>query len=164
MVDVVYKAGMELRVLAMTVEPMLRAAEGTDFQVALRLDVKSTVGQPFNGLAHIFDLFGNQQNDPTVDGRPVVVTYVWSMWTPEQWKQIGEGLKAWGCDPYLSENMDWGYNATRENWFYRYADQFITPARSYGNSTWMLGGDYKEAKNFKGMIDDLLFFGYFEAL
>lgn len=63
---------------------MLKAAEGTDFQIGACLDVKTTVEQQVKELVRMLDLFGNTRITRGGTGRPVVCTYTYLNWTPEE--------------------------------------------------------------------------------
>lgn len=88
---------------------MLKAAEGTDFCVMPCLDVKTDVPQQIAALKYVMQNFSGHPNYPKVNGKPVVMTYTWAAWTPEEWRAIREGLSKEGCDIYLVANLGSGY-------------------------------------------------------
>lgn len=88
---------------------MLKAAEGTDFQIGACLDVKTTVDQQVKELARMLDLFGKHPNYPQWNGRPVVNFYTYLSWTPEELAAIRAGMKAAGHDIFLIGNIGVGY-------------------------------------------------------
>ncbi len=88
---------------------MLKAAEGTDFQIGVCLDVKTSVAQQVKELKRMLDLFGNHPNYPHWNGRPVVNFYTFLAWTPEELAAIRAGLKEAGYDIFLVGNLGIGY-------------------------------------------------------
>ncbi|MBS1368729.1 MAG: laminin G [Lentisphaeria bacterium] len=88
---------------------MLRAAEGSDFQIGVCLDVKTSVEQQIKELKRMLDLFGNHPNYPHWNGRPVVNFYTFLAWKPEELAAIRAGLKEAGHDIFVIGNIDTGY-------------------------------------------------------
>lgn len=102
----------------------LRAAEGTDFQVGLCLDVKTSVTNQISELVKMLKLNGTHPNYPKWQGRYVVATYTWCAWSSEEWAQIRSGVEAAGFPLYLIANFDNGFNAFRAERIAQYAGQF----------------------------------------
>ncbi len=84
---------------------MLKAAEGTDFQVGACLDVKTSVSHQVKELKRILDLYAKHPNFPRWKGRPVICTYTFTSWTPEELAEIKKQLKAAGYDIFLIGNL-----------------------------------------------------------
>jgi len=102
---------------------MLKAAEGTDFQIAPCLDVKTTVAQQVRDLKEMLDLYAAHPNYPHWRGRPVVDTYTYTSWTPEELAAIRSQLKAAGYDIFLIGNMGIDYNKVNLDKFRQYLPQ-----------------------------------------
>ena len=51
--------------------PMLKAAEGTDFQIGMCLDVKTNVDYQVREIRRMLDLYGKHPNYPHWNGRPI---------------------------------------------------------------------------------------------
>lgn len=88
---------------------MLKAAEGSDFQIGVCLDVKTSVSQQVKELKRMLDLFGNHPNYPHWNGKPVVNFYSFLSWTPEELAAIRAGVKEAGYDIFLVGNLGVGY-------------------------------------------------------
>ncbi len=124
MVDVVFGKTNGQTNYSEIVHQMLRAAEGSDFQIALCLDVKSTVERQVRELDRMLTLFGKHPNYPQHGGKPVVATYTWGAWTPEEWASIRAGLRAAGHDIYLIANLNRNYTKQDREWLDSYAPHF----------------------------------------
>ncbi|MDD3155022.1 MAG: endo-1,3-alpha-glucanase family glycosylhydrolase [Victivallaceae bacterium] len=107
--DVVAKKNQPA-VFGNTIYGMLRAAEGTDFQIGICLDVKINVDYQVNELARLLKQYGNHPNYPQYQGKPIVCTYTFLDWTVDEWKQIREKLKAKGVEIHLMANFATGYS------------------------------------------------------
>ena len=102
----------------------LKAAEGTDFMCAVCLDVKTDVANQIGELEKMIDLNSRHPNYARFRGKPVVATYTFLQWTPEEWREIREGLRRGGRDMWLIANLGRGYKAYDERLIERYADVF----------------------------------------
>lgn len=94
-----------LTVFSDTLHTMLKAAEGTDFQIGICLDVKTNVDHQVKELARMLNLFGKHPNYPQWNGRPVVNFYTYLGWTPEELAAIRAGVKAAGHDIFIIGNI-----------------------------------------------------------
>ncbi len=103
-----------------TLRDMLKAAEGSDFEIGACLDVKTTVDQQVRELKRMLDLFAAHPNYPNWKGRPVVNFYTYLGWTPEELAAIRSGVKAAGHDIYIIGNIGFGG-------YKRYDAEFIRP-------------------------------------
>ena len=104
LVDVVMSEKGNPAAYSSTLHDMLKAAEGSDFKVAMCLDVKTSIDYQIREVSRMLTLFGQHPNYSRVHGRPVVATYTWKQWTPEEWQSIREGLHKAGHDIYLIAN------------------------------------------------------------
>jgi|GEM_PF-2451388 len=102
---------------------MLKAAEGSDFQIGVCLDVKTNVDQQVKELKRMLDLFGKHPNYPHWNGRPVVSTYTFLSWTPEELAAIRTGLKKAGYDIFLIGNLGVGYETPNAEKLRPYLEQ-----------------------------------------
>lgn len=123
-VDVVFQRNGGRTAYGDTVAEMLKAAEGSDFEVGLCLDVRTSVEQQVREVARMLDQVAGHPNYPKYNGRPVVATYTWSQWTPEEWGKIREELKGVGHDIYLIANAGRGYTKLTREWLQSYAAHF----------------------------------------
>lgn len=92
-----------------TLPTMLKAAEGSDFQVGVCLDVKTTVDHQVAELVRMLKLFGNHPNYPRWNGRPVVNFYTYLAWKPDEIAAIRAGVRAGGFDIFIIGNFGSGY-------------------------------------------------------
>ncbi len=99
---------------------MLKAAEGTDFQIGVCLDVKTHVAQQVKELKAMLDLFGNHPNYPRWKGRPVVNFYTYMNWTPEELTEIRQQMKAAGYDIFVVGNIGISYGKIDVEKFRKY--------------------------------------------
>ena len=74
-------------------ESLLKAAEGTDFQIGACLDRKTSVGEQVKALKSLLDKVAKHPNYPQWNGKPVVNFYTYTKWKPEEIAAIREGLK-----------------------------------------------------------------------
>lgn len=107
--DLVANAGGGPTAFADALHTMLKAAEGTDFQIGICLDVKTNVDHQVKELVRMLKLFGKHPNYPQWNGRPVVNTYSYFNWTPEEIAAIRAGVKEGGFDIFLIGNIGVGY-------------------------------------------------------
>jgi hypothetical protein len=84
---------------------MLKAAEGTDFQIGACLDAKTNVAQQVRELKKILDSYAKHPNYPHWNGKPVVATYTYTKWTPDELAAIRAGIKSEGYDIFLIGNI-----------------------------------------------------------
>ena len=112
---------------------MLKAAEGTTFLIAPCLDVKITVAQQVKDLKAMLDQCSIHPNYPKAGGKPVIMTYTFLSWTPEEWGEIRDGLKAQGYDIYLIANLSTGFKKKTMAMFEPYGKVFDM-AYSFGES------------------------------
>ncbi|MDR1282618.1 MAG: laminin G [Opitutaceae bacterium] len=123
-VDVVFSKSGRETAYSTALHRMLKAAEGGDFEIALCLDVKTTVEHQVRELARMLSLFGEHPNYPRHGGKPVVATYTWGAWTPDEWAAIRAGLLAAGHDIYLIANVGHSYTKQDRKWLDSYAPHF----------------------------------------
>ena len=86
--------------------PFLKAAEGTDFQVAICLDKKVSVEATVRHLVRMLGTYGDHPNYPKADGRYVVNAYTFLGHSPEEWREILDGCRAEGFPIYLVANTE----------------------------------------------------------
>lgn len=118
LVDVVFDRKGGFTHYSDSVHEMLKAAAGSDFLVAPCLDIKTTVDQQVSELDRMLTLFGNHPNYPRYNGRPIVATYTWSQWTPDEWSAIRSQLKERGHDVYLIANVGRSYQKQTCEWLH----------------------------------------------
>ena len=106
------------------IRPFLKAAEGTDFQCAVCLDCKTDVSNQVAELKKTLSLNATHPNYPRVDGKPVVATYTWHDWTPDEWRRIREGMDAAGMPVWLLANLGLGQKTSSEKLLDEYAKVF----------------------------------------
>ena len=94
---------------AEALQTMLKAAEGTDFQIGICLDVKTSVDHQVKELVRMLRLFGNHPNYPRWNGCPVVNTYTYFEWKPEEIAAIRAGVREGGFDIFIIGNIGVGY-------------------------------------------------------
>ncbi|AHF91753.1 laminin G domain-containing protein [Opitutaceae bacterium TAV5] len=116
LVDVVFSKTRDFTSYSDTLHEMLKAAEGSDFLVALCLDVKTTVARQVNELDRMLRLFGDHPNYPRHHNKPVVATYTWSQWTPDEWQTIRTRLHDKGHDIYLVAHVARSYQKQTREW------------------------------------------------
>ena len=104
--------------------PFLKAAEGTDFMCAVCLDVKTDVTNQIVELKKMLDLNAGHPNYARYHGKPVVMTYTFLPWTPDEWREIRKGLSLAGWDIWLVGDLARGYKPYDESLIERYADVF----------------------------------------
>ncbi|EIP98044.1 laminin G domain-containing protein [Opitutaceae bacterium TAV1] len=124
MVDVVFGKTNGQTNYSEIVHRMLKAAEGGDFQIAICLDVKTTVERQVRELDRMLTLFGKHPNYPQHGGKPVVTTYTWEKWTPEEWAAIRAGIAAAGHDVYLIANLNRNFTKQDRAWLESWAPHF----------------------------------------
>ena len=107
--DLVANAGGGPTAFADALHTMLKAAEGTDFQIGICLDVKTNVDHQVNELVRMLKLFGKHPNYPQWKGRPVVNFYTYFSWKPEELAAIRAGVKEGGFDIFIVGNIGVGY-------------------------------------------------------
>ncbi|WP_052360961.1 endo-1,3-alpha-glucanase family glycosylhydrolase [Geminisphaera colitermitum] len=113
------------------VRKMLQAAEGSGFQIGLCLDVKTTVETQVRELSRMLSDYGAHPNYPRHNDRPIVATYTWGKWTPQDWADIRAGLQSAGHNIHLIANVDPNYAQLKRDWLDSYAPHFDT-AYSFG--------------------------------
>ena len=106
------------------IRPFLKAAEGTDFQCAVCLDCKTDVSNQVAELRKMLSLNAMHPNYPKVGGKPVVATYTWHDWTPDEWRRIREGMDAAGMPIWLLANLGLGQKPYDEKLLGEYAKVF----------------------------------------
>lgn len=104
--------------------PLLNAAEGTDFQIGICLDVKTDVAWQVSELIRILKSWGNHPNYPRVGGRYVVATYTWWPWSAKEWADIRSGCAAAGFPLYLVGNLTFMFDNFSESRLKEYVDAF----------------------------------------
>ena len=104
--------------------PFLKAAEGTKFMCAVCLDVKTDVTNQIAELKKMLDLNAGHPNYARYCGKPVVMTYTFLSWSPDEWREIREGLFRAGWDIWLVANLGRGYRPYDESLIERYAEVF----------------------------------------
>ena len=104
--------------------PLLTAAEGTEFQVGVCLDVKTDVTWQVSELVRILKTWGGHPNYPRVGTRYVVATYTWWQWTAQEWMAIRAGCEAAGYPLYLIGNLTFAFNDYSDSLLEKYADAF----------------------------------------
>ena len=104
--------------------PFLKAAEGTDFQVAICLDRKTTVGHQVDEFVRMLRLYGNHPNYPKMGGKYVVGTYTYLAWSAAEWAEIRKGCADAGYPLYLVANVERMFDEFTEAKLAEYADQF----------------------------------------
>jgi len=83
----------------------LKAAEGTDFQVGMCLDMPSTADYWGNEIVRILKLNGNHPNYPKCGDKYVLCTYCYFGMTPETWRGIRRIAKEAGFELYVIANV-----------------------------------------------------------
>ena len=96
-------------VFAEMLGPMLKAAEGTDFQIGMCLDVKTNVDYQVREIRRMLDLYGKHPNYPHWNGRPLVNFYTFMEWSPEELAEIRSRLKKLGYDIFIIGNIGSSY-------------------------------------------------------
>ncbi|MDR1281999.1 MAG: laminin G [Opitutaceae bacterium] len=124
MVDVVFGKTNGQTNYSEIVHRMLKAAEGSDFQIAICLDVKTTVERQVREIDRMLALYGKHPNYPRHGGKPVVATYTWEKWTPAEWAEIRSGIAAAGHDVYLIANLNRNFTKQDRAWLESYAPHF----------------------------------------
>lgn len=89
----------------------LRAAEGTPFQIGLCLDRKTDVDNQVNEVEKLLALNAEHPNFPHWKGLPVVMTYTFRSWTPDEWRQIRKELERRGRKIWLIASIGGGLHA-----------------------------------------------------
>lgn len=120
--------------------PFLLAAEGTDFQVGICLDRKTTIENHATEIAKMLDLYGDHPNYPHFQGRPVVITFTFWAWTADEWRGIREAVERKGHKIWLIANIGAGRREFSAEQVSEYAKIFDAgyffgynlEARSYG--------------------------------
>ncbi|MGI5924054.1 MAG: endo-1,3-alpha-glucanase family glycosylhydrolase [Lentisphaeria bacterium] len=103
---------------------MLEAAEGTDFAIVPCLDVKTTPENQAARIKSMLDKFAEHPNYPVFRGKPLIFTYTWLAWTPEEWIRIRELLKADGITPAFVANIRGGFKPVGRDEVLTYIDSF----------------------------------------
>ena len=103
---------------------MLEAAKGTDFAIVPCLDGKTTPENQAAQIKSMLDKFAGHPNYPVFKGKPLVFTYTWLSWTPEEWTRIRELLKADGITPAFVANIGGGYKPVVKDEMLKYVDSF----------------------------------------
>lgn len=106
------------------IRKFLRAAEGTDFYCAVCLDRKTDVANQVAEVKKLMALNAGHANYPKIGGRPLVATYTWHDWTPQEWRQIRAGLAREGVPVYLVANLGLGQKRYDTELLAEYADIF----------------------------------------
>ncbi len=88
--------------------PYLTAAEGMDFQVGICLDGYDNIPHLTTEFIRMLKTYGNHPNYPRYNGKYVIATYAYYRWTPEEWRQLREGLKEAGYEIFIVANVDPG--------------------------------------------------------
>ncbi|RRK01329.1 laminin G [Opitutaceae bacterium TAV4] len=115
-VDLVFSKNQQKAIYSDTLHAMLKAAEGSDFLIAPCLDVKTTVEKQVAELDRMLTLFGHHPNYPRYNNKPIVVTYTWSQWTPDEWQAIRTQLHDKGHDIYLVAHLARSYQKQTREW------------------------------------------------
>lgn len=102
----------------------LSAAEGTPFLCAVCLDRKTDVSNQVAVLVKILARNAGHPNYAKVDGKPVVATYTWHDWTPDEWRRIRDGLDAAGTPVWLVANLGLGQKPYDTSLLEKYAEVF----------------------------------------
>lgn len=106
-----------------SIDRFLEAAEGTDFQIGFCLDGYDNIPHLTKELAHMLKRCGNHPNYPRYNGKYVIATYtMYYRWTPEEWQQLREGLKAAGCEAFFLPNLCPSFISIDWEKFGQYAD------------------------------------------
>lgn len=87
---------------------MLKAAEGTDFQIGPCLDHLPKPELQIKELTRILRQCGKHPNYPRVGNKYVVATYSWYR-SPKGWEDIRQGMAQNGFPLYLIANVSRGY-------------------------------------------------------
>ncbi|MBQ9777133.1 MAG: laminin G [Lentisphaeria bacterium] len=95
-------------------QSLLEASQGSDFQVGICLDVKTNVQQQVRELKKMLDRIGNHPNYPRWQGKPVIATYTYLSWKPEELAAIRSELKKSGHDIFLIGNVDSSFQKINE--------------------------------------------------
>ena len=83
----------------------LKAAEGTDFQVGMCLDMPSTAEYWGNEIVRILKANGNHPNYPKSNGKYVLCTYCFLPMSPDTWRGIRRIAREAGFDLYVIANV-----------------------------------------------------------
>jgi len=86
-------------------ESMLKAAEKTNFQIGYCVDGKVPAEKHAEYMVKVLSQIANHPNYPKYHGKPVVATYLWYEYSPQEWQQIRDRAKAAGFDVFLIANL-----------------------------------------------------------
>lgn len=95
-------------------QAMLKAAEGSSFQIGFCLDGKVPAEKQAQSVIKMLTMGARHPNYPKYNGKPVLATYIWYNYTPEEWRMIRARAKTAGFDIFLIANLRAGSYRTKD--------------------------------------------------